>query len=196
MPTRKATDSCDHEHEDDLVAVDEENRRIYLIGAITDNRAANFLMALHALDAKEGPITVVLCSHGGSTHAGYMIYDAITLAQNTIIVHGIGKIFSMAVLVLQAGDLRLLTPQAELMVHDVYASIQNDEMEIKDAGKLATDLVENNKRYQSLVAKRCKMSQAKLAKMCSKETYLRAEEAVTLGFADQILRPKKRPIKA
>lgn len=196
MPTRKATDSCDHEDENDLVAIDEENRRIYLIGAITDNRAANFMMALHALDAKEGPITVVLNSPGGSTHAGYTIYDAITLAQNTVIVQGIGKIFSMAVLVLQAGDLRLLTPQAELMVHDVYASIQNDEMAIKDAGKLANDLVENNKRYQSLVAKRCKMSPAKLARMCSKETYLRADEAVSLGFADQILRPKKRPIKA
>lgn len=195
MPTRKATDACDHEHEDDLVALDEENRRIYLIGAITDNRASNFLMALQSLDSKEGPITVILNSPGGSTYAGYTIYDAITLAQNPVIVQGIGKVFSMAVLILQAGDLRVLTPQAELMVHDVYASIQNDEMEIKDAGKLANDLVENNRRYQRLVAKRCKMSPAKLAKLCAKETYLRAEEAVELGFADQILRPKKRVVK-
>lgn len=189
---RTRVDEHDHEEvENHNVVVDEENRRIFLFGPLTDEKAANFLMVFQNLDAKDGPINVALTSPGGSTHAGYVIYDAITLSRNPVIVEGYGKVFSMAVLVLQAGDVRLLSPQCEVMVHDIYVEAQG-EITVKDAGKLAIDLVDDNKRYQRLVAKRIKMPLGKFGKMCAAETFLSAPEAIKFGFADKLLPIKKK----
>ena len=183
-PGKKVEDCC--EEDDGSIVVDEENRKLYLFGVLNEIKAANFLMYFQRLDVTDGDIKVILNSPGGSTHAGYTIYDVIMLSRNKVIVEVYGKCYSMAVAVLQAGDERLMSPYSELMVHGVYTD-ELGELTMKDAGTLRKELRAENDKYQELVAKRAGMPVAKLRKLCSKDTFMAAEKAVEQGFADRIL---------
>lgn len=187
---RKKDTEHDGNDESNDCLVDPENRKIFLFGPLTEEKAANFLMAFQTLDVDPGVITVVLNSPGGSIDAGYTIYDVIRLSNNFVAIHGYGKVYSMAVAVLQAGDDRLLSPECLVMVHDIFAELQGD-ISVSDAVELAADLVASNKRYQKLVAKRIKMKRADFAKMCRDETYLPSSKAVQLGFADGVMEKNK-----
>lgn len=190
---RHHSEGTDSQESDDSVILDDENRKIFLFGQLTEIKAMNFLMAIQSLDSKgDSAITVVINSPGGNTHAGYTIYDAINYARSPVVVEGYGKVFSMAVLVLQAGDKRFLSPQAEVMVHNVYAETEG-EMTVKEVARLATNLRSENQRYQRLVAERIGMKVSEFATMCDEETFMDAETAIRLGFADAILLPKKKP---
>lgn len=168
------------------VAVNPQDRRIYICGGINEPRAANFIVAFQSLDSTPGTITVVLNSPGGTIEAGYAIYDAISLAKNMVVIEGIGKVYSMAALVFQAGDLRLLTPQTEVMIHNIYIET-SENFTLTDAAKLARDLGKSNKRYQKLMSRATGRTEQEIKKMCGDETYLSAQKAVRLGFADGMM---------
>ena len=187
-------DNPDSAEEEGQVLVDVENRKIFLLGEINDNRAANFVMAFQNLDSRDGPIIVILNSPGGMIHAGYAIYDVICLSSNLVTIECYGSVYSMATLILQAGDMRLIGPQCRLMIHDIFTDAQG-ELTVVGAGRLAKELVNDNKHYQDIIAQRTGLSARKLANMCKKETYMSAEEGLRLGFVDKVMTPTKSPRK-
>lgn len=182
---------AEEQDQDSKCLLDEVGRRIYLFGAITEDKISQFMVFLGALDRTDGVITVILNSCGGSIEAGYAAYDATRLAQNQVIIEGYGQIYSMATLVLQGGDKRLLSPQCEVMVHDVFVEAAG-ELTIKTAATLAKDIVKSNKHYQGIIAAHTKLPLKRLAKMCKKETYMTAQEAIDLGFADGYIPTRKK----
>ena len=182
------------EHQEIGCILDGESRKIYVFGGITDEVAAEFLVAIQALDRDEDkPITVIINSPGGLTEAGYVMYDAIKLTKNQVRLEGFGKVYSMAVMVFLAGDERYMSPQCELMVHDVYVETMG-ELSVQSAATLSNDLLDSNNKYQKLVAHYTGTPLKKIAEMCKEETYLDAKSAVKFGFADGILKSRKKHV--
>jgi len=174
------------------------SRRIYLVGEINEEAAGRFLVAIQTMDDSEGPITVVICSSGGDEASGYAMYDALKLAKNPVTATAYGECMSIAMAVLQGAELRLLSPTCQLMVHNGYVGMwggEDSRVEIDKLVKIGEECKRNNQRYYDILAARSGLDGALVKTMCDRETFMSAQEAIRLGFADGELISQKIAVK-
>jgi ATP-dependent Clp protease, protease subunit len=184
--------------------LDYESRTIYLFGEINGDSAYRFITAINQLDREDEAIRVVMSSGGGSVHEGYAIYDAIKMSENLVVVDCMGSCMSMAALILQAADIRRMTPEARFMVHNGHVEF-GQAMATETMASMGAEMSLGNNRYAQILSSRSGLSLAQVKKMCSAETYLSAQETVEMGFADFVLnyedksinplQPKKKSVK-
>jgi len=182
--------------------VDFVNRMIYF-GSLSDpeeNEAGidhrvseNVIKSLIALDlaAPDGdkPITIIMNSIGGDVYHGLAIYDAIKSCRNEVVIMVYGAAFSMAAVVLQAADKRIMAPNARLMIH--YGE-EGSSGHSKSVLRWAREGQKQNKIMEDMLLARMnqkdpKFSRENLTKLLDFDTILSAREAVSLGLADAIL---------
>ena len=166
--------------------VDLDKRRIYLTGEVTQGMAHRVIIALHQMDSTEGTITFIVNSEGGEEIAGYAIYDAIIMVRNQVVMEGIGSVFSIMAAIFQAGDLRRMSPNSVMMIHN--GSIGTDEnMQQNAIMEMADQIVKNNKRYHGILANASKMTYAEVEDACEKDSFFTVEECVKNGLCDEII---------
>jgi len=167
--------------------LDKDKRTIYLYGDITRERGWQFLINLDILNESDGDIIVKLFSTGGDYAAGFAMFDAIKASKNKVVVEGTGEIFSMAVIILQAGYVRLLTPSSRLMIHNVFVSVTDEKLTSHYIARYGKEMSELSLRYQQVLTQRTGLSTRKIRAWCEQEKYLDAKMAVQIGFADKII---------
>jgi ATP-dependent Clp protease protease subunit len=178
-----------------IESVDVQSRTIFLFDEINDQGAFHFIIALRLLDMSPGRITVVLSSAGGYDSSGWAIYDAIRQTKNKVRIEGYGHVQSMAAVILQAGDERLLAPNSRFMVHVGSIDGLGDEIEVQKLTGLLRETLVGCERYIHVLAGHAKRPVAAIRKEVEGETFFSAQEAVQLGYADGLLemnRTKKR----
>lgn len=134
------------------------------------------------------PITIKINSPGGSVFEGLALYDrlrALSALGHHITTVSYGLAASMGGILLQAGDTRLVAPNAWFLIHEVSTITWGNTSEIEDQ-------IEFTRRLQDqlleILASRSKLSKAKIAKKWKKtDWWLDAKETVSLGFADGFL---------
>jgi len=94
-----------------------EQRTIILADEVDTELFNKFVFALRYLDAKPDPIKIILCTDGGDIGYSYAIYDMIRTAKSDITTIGTGIVASAGVIILMAGDTRLVTESCVLMSH-------------------------------------------------------------------------------
>jgi ATP-dependent protease ClpP protease subunit len=165
----------------------------------------DFIMAerviknLHMLDSvNQEPITIIMNNLGGDVFHGMAIYDAIRNCKSKVIVKATGYVMSMGSLIFQAGDERLLSPNAVIMIHHGY-DYQNNHV------KTVRNWVEFGKRYDKILnniylekirEKNKEFNLKKLEKLLDFDTILLASEAIELGLADGIYGEEKETEEA
>lgn len=169
-----------------FVTVDYQTRTLYAVGEICDDMVLEFLPAFRRLDGGAKPITIVLVSDGGSMDAGFAMYDAIRLARNHTRIEGLGAIQSMASLVLQAGDERVLAPSCTFMIHPPTVSVEDKRIEALIG--MVKDCEMAYEKYCQILSARSSTPVKKIKRLCEQETYMSAEEAVEAGFADEVMK--------
>jgi ATP-dependent Clp protease protease subunit len=163
------------------------SRTIFLWSDIENEAACQFGVTLMVVDQTLGPIRLVMNSCGGHSEAGLAIYDAIKTAKNRVDIDVYGACESIAAIILQAGQRRRLSRNTEFMVHD--GSIQMDGWEsARDLAICSKQLGNVNRQMHKLLASRSKMSEAAIRNRCRNDFYLTADQAVRLGFADEIIK--------
>jgi len=173
-------------------ADDSKPRVIFLFGSIDDEETAQTVVALRQLQEQgREPIEIVISSSGGCESSGWAIYDAIKACPNHITVNAYGLVGSMAVIVLQAADLRRMAPECRLMVHAGTVS-GGESVDQKTFIALGREAKKTNRRYQEVLAMHTGMSLKKMREFCNTESFFSAKEALRLGFIDEIMKyPKK-----
>lgn len=167
--------------------MDFSTRTLALHGELDQDKASQFLANMSIMDETPGPIRVQLFSEGGDFSAGLAIFDAVRGSPNIVTIEGTGEVSSMASVVLQAGHRRILTPEARLMIHNVYVVMPDRE-------KFTSHYLRNysqeidalSARYQRILAERTGLPPEQVKLWCETEHYLSAQDAVRLGFADEI----------
>ncbi len=92
---------------------------------------------------------------------------------------------SMASVILQAADLRILYPRATLMIHDGYETQQQATPQtFRNWAEFSEK--SRNLMYEIFAERSNKKSIAFWKRKCANDTILSAEEAVDLGLADGI----------
>lgn len=134
------------------------------------------------------PIEIIFCSPGGSVSDGFALFDFISELRgrgHKITTKCIGLAASMGAILIQAGDERVMTRNAFLMVHEVSAEGRGSLSELSDHLKMV-------ERFQAkgldILTERANLSRDDLASRWKKtDWYLDAEEALSLGFIDRIV---------
>ncbi len=170
--------------------VDWKNRTLYIIGAIDDEKSFRVIPLLRLLDEGKGPIKVWLSSHGGDEAAGFAIFDTLRHLRNQVRIYGFGGIYSIAALIFQGGNLRVLAPNAQLMMHNGTMGVESSDGSINSdtIERLGREAAQNNQRYHKAISERSGIPLTEVAAWCKDERYFLAEDAVKLGLADRLIK--------
>jgi ATP-dependent Clp protease protease subunit len=166
--------------------VDVDGRRIYLMDEINRESAYHFIASFHILDDYSGPIWTVLNSRGGSMEDGLAIYDCIKSSRSETIVLGTGSVMSAAAIIMQAGDLRLLTENATFMIHDIILEFNEASIKSNDLTQLGREVNKNNEILHNILSSKSGKTLNEITKLCKTDSFFTAAEAIKSGFADEI----------
>lgn len=133
-------------------------------------------------------ITVKFYSPGGNVLAGWMLYDTMRRLSDeghhiTTVIAGVAA--SMAGVLVQAGDTRLIGRNSFLHLHEVSLRAMGKLQELKDSVRFGERLT---RQVAEVYAQRSTLSADEIEqRMKNTELYLSAEEALELGFVDKII---------
>ena len=132
----------------------------------------------------EGDITVWINSPGGDCIAAAQIYNMLLEYKGNVTIKIDGIAASAASVVAMAGNKVIMSPVSMLMIHNPMTMAAGDTIEMKKAISMLTEVKESIINAYELTTG---MNRDKIAKLMDAETWMDANKAVELGFADEIL---------
>lgn len=151
--------------------------------AITGEIDATTVVSVDRLLRRATDVTITVDSVGGCAFAGLQIYVALRRHQGavTILVDGIAA--SAASLIAMAADNIVMRPSARLMMHNPSAVAQGSGDDLRATAVLLDRI---GSAMVAAYATRSRLPADRVAAMLAAETWLSADQALTLGFADKI----------
>ena len=141
------------------------------------------------LNSGTGDITVWINSPGGDCIAAAQIYNMLSAYDGKVTVKIDGIAASAASVIAMAGDEVLMSPVSMMMIHNPATIAFGDHAEMQKAMDMLAEVKESI--INAYVIK-TGQSRAKLSHLMDAETWMDANKAVELGFADDILSHKGR----
>ncbi len=161
------------------------NRSIHLNGEISSESYDAFAKRLSRLEREGGgPVTFHLFSEGGSAHAALAYAGRMRSSPCQIRVHAYGLVASAAVLLLAAGDSRVMASEAWVMVHEDSGEISGS---VKDLEKASKHMRRLEVQWAQLLAGLTTASYDTWVKLHADETFLTAKECLALGLIDKVV---------
>jgi ATP-dependent protease ClpP protease subunit len=144
------------------------------------------IKALYLLDRSKGTITILHNTCGGDDNHMWAIHDAIKECRNKVVVKIYGAVHSAGMVILQAADERVLTPNCRGMIHlgslGETSKVEGGILDTMYREALLDRIQEKNAHFDPEV----------LDQMLSTDTYFSATEMINLGLADRIDYPPRR----
>lgn len=142
-----------------------------------------------AIGMAEGkPILLRMNSPGGSTVSGAEIYTRLMQYPGPITVDILSLSASassvVSMVAAKEGNRCRISPLGIMIVHNIHSKTEGDYRDMEDA---AENLRKANSTIITAYQKKTGLPADQLQKMLDKETWLTAEEAVKLGFADEVM---------
>lgn len=135
------------------------------------------------LNSGTGNITVYINSYGGDCVAAAQIYNMLTNYNGKVTIKIDGIAASAASVIAMAGDKVLMSPVSVFMIHNPLTMVCGDHKEMEKAIDMLAEVKESIiNAYQYKTG----LSRAKLSHLMESETWMNANKAVELGFADGI----------
>ena len=143
------------------------------------------------LNSGTGDITVWINSPGGDCVAAAQIYNMLSNYKDRVTVKIDGIAASAASVIAMAGDTVLVSPVSMLMIHNPATMAWGDHAEMQKAMDMLSEVKESIINAYVL---KTGLSRPKLSHLMDAETWMDANKAVELGFADEIMtRAKTEP---
>ena len=136
-----------------------------------------------------GPITIWLNSPGGDCIAASQIYSMLMDYPGEVTVKVDGIAASAASVIAMAGTKVLMAPTALMMIHNPMTLAWGDKSEMTKAIEMLDEVKESIVNAYEI---KTGMSRAKISHLMDAETWMNANKAIELGFADDILEDKKK----
>ncbi len=176
----------EHKKRDSFAAA----RRVYdFVGEITEFSIKETVDDLNdwALQSDK-PITLRLCSPGGTVFDGLMLFDFVQDLRRSgiqVITYALGWAASMGAVLFQAGDVRRISRNCWYMVHEPSSIALGKASQMKDEAAL---LVKLHKQLVGILADRSNLTEKQILARCQrKDWWMPASEVIEHGFADEIV---------
>jgi len=168
-----------------------EKRAIYLWGVVDDKSAREVVSKLLILEAdKTGEeIKFYINSPGGTVTSGMVIYDTIEMISSPVSTICMGLAASMGSILLSVGakGKRFVFPHGQIMIHQPsiggYFQATSADIEIQ-----AEQIEKTKLMGAQLLAKNCGKSVEQILKDFDRDFYMDADQAVTYGIVDAVLK--------
>ena len=132
-------------------------------------------------------IEIIFHSPGGEVIAGMALFDFIRSLRSQghhITTTAMGMAASMAGILLQAGDVRVMGREAWVLIHEIQFGAMGSMGEVEDRTEHAKRI---QRRILSIFAERCNLSVRTLARRWKrKDWWLSSDECLKYGFVDEV----------
>ena len=135
--------------------------------------------------AGSGDITVWINSPGGDCVAAAQIYNMLMDYKGNVTVKIDGIAASAASVIAMAGTKVLMSPVSMLMIHNPMTIAFGDSAEMQKAIEMLSSVKDSIINAYEI---KTGLSRAKLSHLMDAETWMDANKAVELGFADEIMK--------
>ena len=167
---------------------DTGERTLYLCGVIAEESWYGDEVTPAAFKAEllaaEGDITVWVNSPGGDMLAASQIYNMLMAYKGNVTVKIDSIAASAASVIAMAGKKVLISPTGLIMIHDPASVAIGNTDEMRKAIQMLDEVKESIINAYEM---RTGLSRARLSHLMSSETWLNANMAIELGFADDLL---------
>lgn len=169
-----------------------KNRVIIVAGQVDTNLALNVIAQVKHLEFAnpEEPITLLINSPGGSVIDGMAMFDVIRQCSCPIITIGNGMQASMGSIMLAAGDQRFMTPNADLMIHQIMTGAnggtQHTDFEIRSGHTARL-----HEALKSVYVEFTGLKHEYWDLVMERDTWLTAEQAMKIGYINGVTTSKK-----
>ena len=137
------------------------------------------------LEAEEGDVTVWINSPGGDCVAAAQIYNMLREYEGKVTVKIDGIAASAASVIAMAGTEVLMSPVSMMMIHNPMTIAFGDSAEMKKAIEMLGSVKDSIINAYEI---KTGLSRAKLSHLMDAETWMDANKAVELGFADEVIK--------
>ena len=137
------------------------------------------------LMAGSGDITVWINSPGGDCVAAAQIYNMLMDYKGNVTVKIDGIAASAASVIAMAGTKVIMSPVSMMMIHNPMTIAFGDSSEMQKAIEMLGSVKDSIINAYEI---KTGLSRAKLSHLMDAETWMDANKAVELGFADEVLR--------
>ena len=171
-------------------------RELSVLGTVDQHMAFDLcqqMLQLERLDPEE-EITLFVASPGGLVSASLAIVDTMRSISCPVRTVCLDTAASMGAIIFVSGDRREMYPHAELMIHDpLMQNAGGSALAVQEASRRLMGL---RRTLAEILSERSKLSVKRVQSLTSKDTFLTAERAIELGFADAIVVSRKEPAHA
>jgi ATP-dependent Clp protease, protease subunit len=163
--------------------------RIIMIGDEINEHVANSVIAQLLFLEADNPdkdISIYINSPGGSTTAGFAIFDTMEYIKPDISTICIGMAASFGAMLLLAGTKgkRFALPNSEIMIHQPLGGARGQATEIEISAKRILKLRDH---LNELISERTGQPMEKIEKDTDRDYFMSAQEALEYGIIDKII---------
>lgn len=167
--------------------IDKINRTLALVGEVNEDMYARLLASLMFF-ASEGdtkkPITIILNTYGGDLYQALGMTDLIKTQSNPVHILCVGPVMSAGTIILQAADVRAMTPQSYLMMHYGQDASDSEQLLLHNTRLL--------KEIKNLFKTKTKASPRTINGWFTKDTYYNASQCLSSGLVDKVINYEKK----
>lgn len=157
---------------------------IKLFGEVSEESSDAVCDAIITAGILNDDITFLISTYGGEFYAALAIYDLLKLHPKKVTTVAVGPCMSAGAVILQAGDVRAMTENAQIMVHygesgsgDEGDARQNEAMHFK---------------HKKLVGEKVTVTGRTVNNWFRQNTYFDAERALEAGLVDEVYKCHKK----
>jgi ATP-dependent Clp protease protease subunit len=166
--------------------------RIIMIGDEINDAVANSVVAqllFLAADDPEKDISLYINSPGGSTTAGFAIFDTMQYIKPDVRTICTGMAASFGAMLLLAGTKgkRFALPNSEIMIHQPLGGVRGQATEIEISARRILKLREH---INEIIANRTNQPVEKVAMDTDRDYFMSAHEAKEYGIIDEVINTK------
>src|SRR5436309_6855343 len=163
--------------------------RIVFLGSEVEDASANRIVAqLLFLEAEDpdADIRLYVNSPGGSSYAGFAIYDAMQFVKPDVQTYAVGMAMSAGALILASGAAgkRFVLPNSKVMIHQGSGGFSGTPADIQIA---AREILSLTRKYAEIIARHSGHDVEQVLQDIDRDRFLAPEEAVEYGLADSVL---------
>ena len=174
-------------------ASEQEERVLELYGTIAEESwfddDVTPQMFRNELFSGKGPVTLWINSPGGDCIAASQIYTMLMDYPDEVTVKIDGIAASAASVIAMAGTKVLMAPTALMMIHNPATITMGDHEDMKRAIEMLDEVKESIINAYEI---KTGISRIKLSHLMDAETWMNANKAIELGFADDVLKDEKQ----
>ena len=166
--------------------MEQNKRKILLVGEINTEIASGVIEQLLALNDSADDVYLYINSPGGSIDAAVGIIETMNIVQYDVGVVVLGSAASAAGLIAALGKRgkRYICPKSHIMLHPTfYEQLDGEGSKIIEQVKFEQ---KQEKLLDQLIAKQCGKSFKELQKDLKKDVWLTAKQAINYGAMDHI----------